>query len=212
MPGHPLAQIARLERLPRLGDRGEARRLGEEVRRDQDQAAHAHVLDMAEIERGDRRAVAMAEQNAFLKADRVQHVRQHVGGLPRHVVERARQFGGIGPAVAGAREGEHAPARRLGQPLRESRATARREPSPSCSMTIVLRLARAAGPSSGLEPLAVGLDREGLARRPRRTVGRHGSAGLLPELETLDLAGRGLRQFVDDLDPARIFPFADRRP
>ena len=43
----------------------------------------------------------------------------------------------------------------------------------------------------------------------KRSTARRSRASLVPQLEALDLSGRGFRQAVDDLDPARIFPRAD---
>ena len=77
-----------------------------------DEAAYAMILMRAGIDRRDRGAVGMAEQQTAAKADRVEQFRQHVERLALHVVERARQFHRRRMAIAGARIGEHAGAGR----------------------------------------------------------------------------------------------------
>src|SRR5580704_14991929 len=52
-------------------DRGKTRRLGEEMRGHEHKAAHPMILDAASVDRGDRGAVAVAEQNTALEADRL---------------------------------------------------------------------------------------------------------------------------------------------
>ena len=107
------------------------------MRRDQRQPAHAMILIAAGIDRRDRGAVGMAEQDAAAEADRVEQLRQHIERLDMHVVERARQL-----APASTRHSPRAnrrTRRRRSRPaaFRESRPTAPTEPRPSCSMTMV---------------------------------------------------------------------------
>ena len=63
------AQIALAIGDPRFCDRVETDRLGEEMRRHQDQPAHPMIGDIAQIERGDRGAVAVAEQDPAPEAE-----------------------------------------------------------------------------------------------------------------------------------------------
>ena len=103
--------------------RGKSRRarfLGEKMRRDQHQAAHAMVLHAAGIDRRNRRAVAVAEQQAALEADGGEHARQHFDRLFLHERGRAGHGAGRRPAIAGARINEHAGASRRRQSDRET--------------------------------------------------------------------------------------------
>jgi len=67
-----VAQIGRSIGLARPRDLGESHVLGEEVGRDQHQAAHPVVLDRARIDRGDRSAVAVTDEEAAAKGDRIE--------------------------------------------------------------------------------------------------------------------------------------------
>ena len=78
------------------------------MRRDHRQCAHAVILDTTGIDRRNRGAVGMAEQNTATKADGGEQFRQHLERLDMHVVERARQRHARGRAIAGARIDEHA--------------------------------------------------------------------------------------------------------
>ena len=65
-------QVAALVGALRLGDRGEAGRLGEEMRRHQDEALDPFVVVLAGVDRRDRGAVAVADENAALETDRAE--------------------------------------------------------------------------------------------------------------------------------------------
>ena len=103
----PDAKASRARRISAMPDL-----LGEKMRRDQHQPAHAVILHAAGIDGGDRGAVAVAEQKTALKADCREHARQHFAGLLMHEGGRARQFAGTRLAVAGARIDKHAGAGR----------------------------------------------------------------------------------------------------
>ena len=133
------------ESLAGADDLGEAHVLGEEMRRDQHEAAHAVILHAARIDRRDRGAVAVAEQKAALKTDRVEHARQHIAGFLVHEARRARQLARARLAVAGARIDEHAGAGRRRDLVRKSPHSPT-EPRPSCSITMV-------GAASGRGPI-----------------------------------------------------------
>ena len=62
----------------------------------------------------------MAEQEAALKTDRVEHARQHRAGFLVHERDRARQRPGFRLAVAGARIDEDAGAGRRGDRVRKT--------------------------------------------------------------------------------------------
>ena len=95
------------------------------MRRDQDEPAHAMILHAAGIDRRDRRAVAVAEQEAAAKADGVEHARQHLAGFLVHEFGRARHRARRRAAVTGARIDEHAGAGRRGELRRETSSTSR---------------------------------------------------------------------------------------
>ncbi len=85
----------------------------------------AMILMGAGIDRRDRGAVGMAEQQAAAKADRVEQFRQHVERLDMHVVERARQL--HRRRMRRSRRANRRTRRRRSRPeaFRESRPTAR---------------------------------------------------------------------------------------
>ena len=72
------------------------------------------ILRAAGVNRGDRCAVAVAEQEPALKADGVEHMRQHAR-LVVHEAHGARQQAGARAAIAGARIDKHADACRGGE-------------------------------------------------------------------------------------------------
>jgi hypothetical protein len=78
------------------------------MRRDHRNRAHAVVLNAAGVDRGDRGAVGMPEQQTAAKADPVEHFRQDIERFDRHVIERTRQCHRRRSAIAGARIHEHA--------------------------------------------------------------------------------------------------------
>ena len=82
------------------------------MRGDQRKALHAVILMRTRIDRRDRGAIGMAEQQAAAKADLVEQFWQYVERLDMHVVERPRQFHRRRIAVACARIDEHAGAGR----------------------------------------------------------------------------------------------------
>ena len=73
------------------------------------------ILNAAAIDRRDRSAVAVAEQNAALETDGRKHARQHLARLLVHEGYGARQLPGARFAVAGPRIDEHAGAGRRGE-------------------------------------------------------------------------------------------------
>ena len=81
----PRAQIAGLVGLLRFGDRGDAGILGEEMRRDQHQAADAVILMAAGIDRRNRGAVAVADQQPAPEADGVEQLRQRLARFVVHI-------------------------------------------------------------------------------------------------------------------------------
>ena len=135
----------------------EADFLGEEMRRDQHEAAHAMILHAAGIYRRDRGAVAVAEQEAALKSDGVEHARQHVAASSlRNDVVR-----GSCPAATGrSRRANRRTRRRRSPPRsrRETSPTGRPSPGPSCSITMV-------GAASGRGPIMRYSSRSGARSR-----------------------------------------------
>jgi hypothetical protein len=71
------------------------------------------ILHAAGIDRSDRGAVGMADEDAAPEADLIKQFRQHVQRLAMHVVDRPRQRDGSRVAIAGARIDEDTGARRL---------------------------------------------------------------------------------------------------
>src|ERR1700744_5343664 len=90
------------------------------MRRHQNEATNSVVLKIAEIKRGDRGAVAMAEEDAALEANGLDDGGKNVDSFARHIVERSRQFDRIGSAIAAATVGKDAEAGRFGQFLGEA--------------------------------------------------------------------------------------------
>ena len=78
------------------------------------------VLDAAGIDRGNRCPVAVADEKAAAKADRVEHASKHVARLVVHERDRARQFRRRRAAVAGARIGKYSGAGSYGELLRKA--------------------------------------------------------------------------------------------
>ena len=87
------------------------------MRRDQRQPADAMILMTAGIDRGNRGAVAVADQQPALEADGIEQGRQRFARLVVHVSERARQRDRARLAVAGARIDENATPRRVAKPV-----------------------------------------------------------------------------------------------
>ena len=78
------------------------------MRRDQHEAAHAVVLDIAGINGRDRRSVAVPDQEAAAKADCVEQPRQDGQRLGVHIGHRTRQGRPAGAPIARARIDEDA--------------------------------------------------------------------------------------------------------
>ncbi len=66
-------QVARLIGAPRLRDRGEAHLFGEHVGRHQDEALDPLIRMFAGVDRRDRGAVAVPEQDPAFEPDRLEH-------------------------------------------------------------------------------------------------------------------------------------------
>ena len=140
------AQVGRRIDVPRARDLGDAHVFGEEMRRNQNEPAHAMVLHRAGIDRRDRSAVAVAEQQPAPEADRVEQPRQHVVRLVVHEGERTRQRS---PATTGrSRRANRRTRRRRSRPRAcpENRPTARRSRAPRAA-------SRWSAPASGRGPI-----------------------------------------------------------
>ena len=121
MPARELvAQRPRLESGAGPRDLGDAHVFGKEVRRHQHEPAHAVILDAAGIDRGDRGAVAVADEKPAAEAYRVEHAGKHVQRLLVHERERPRQTCRRGVAVTGARVGKNPGAGCCRELLREA--------------------------------------------------------------------------------------------
>ncbi len=150
--------------------------------------AQPRVGRRAGIDRGDRGAVGMADQDVAADAGRDPARAAAPARLVVHVGERPGQRLRVGLAIAEAGIGEDAAAGRLGQHGAGSRATGRRSRALRAAARAWARVS-ARGPHQ---------------RRLEERV----SAGHVAQAEALDLAGGGLRQRLHELDPARIFPHA----
>src|SRR5262249_22083219 len=93
-------QVGGLISLAHACDRADAKFLHKKVRRQQHQAADPMVLDAACIDGRDRRPIAVAEQDAALQPNGIEHVRQHVARLLMHEGHTPRHRGWGGAAVA----------------------------------------------------------------------------------------------------------------
>ena len=89
------------------------------------------------IDRGDRCAIGMPDQQAAAKADRVEKFRQYVERLDVHVIDRTRQRRRRRGAVARRANRQTRRRRWRLQAFQEGRPTGAAEPSPSCSSTRV---------------------------------------------------------------------------
>ena len=160
-----LPHVGGVERLPDFPDRIDRHVLDDEMRRHQHEAAHAMVLHAAAIDRRDRGAVAVADQQALPEADGIEQARQDLARLDMHEVEPARQLRRARLAVADARPGEHAACRSRPKAFPGNRPTCRRSRAP-----------RAAGSASALHAGAArpcGIRAAG--RRDRESPGRRAS-------------------------------------
>jgi len=72
------------------------------MRHDHRDALDAMILMAAGIDRRDRSAVGMPEQQPAAKADRIEQLRQHIERLGVHVIDGTRQFHRRRGAVARA--------------------------------------------------------------------------------------------------------------
>src|SRR5262249_13368881 len=93
--------------------------LREEMRRDENETAHAMVLDRARIDRGDGGAVAVPDKKPTAKSDALEQTRQNAARLVVHESERARQRDGRRLPIAGARIDQYASAGCGRQPVRK---------------------------------------------------------------------------------------------
>ena len=66
-------QVAGLVGAPGLRDRGEAHRFGEQMRRHEDEALDPLIRMMSGVDRRDRGAVAVSEQDSAREPDRIEH-------------------------------------------------------------------------------------------------------------------------------------------
>src|SRR6187431_392822 len=108
----PHAQIACFVGFPGFDDRGDTWILGEEMRRNQHEAADPVILMAAGVDRCNRGAVAVADQQPAPEADGIEQLRQALARLVMHIRERARQADRTRFPVARARIDERAGTRR----------------------------------------------------------------------------------------------------
>src|SRR4029077_5470875 len=85
------AQVTGLVGLARFDNGSDAGIFREKMWRNQSEAANAVILMAAGINRRNGRAIAVANQQATLKADGVEQPRQGLARLVVHVRKRARQ-------------------------------------------------------------------------------------------------------------------------
>ena len=104
----PFPQRAGIERFAGAPDFRKPHLFGKKMRRDQNDAANPMILDAAGIDRGNRGAIAVAEQKSAAEADRVKHARQHLARFLIHERGRAWQRGAGRVAVTGAGIGKDA--------------------------------------------------------------------------------------------------------
>jgi hypothetical protein len=102
-----------------FGDRGHRNIFHDEMRRDHHDTLHAMVLHAAGIDRGDRSAVGMAEQETAAETYGVEQRRQNFERFDMHIVERTRQRHRTRRAIARARIDENAAAGRGLKPIRK---------------------------------------------------------------------------------------------
>ena len=105
------AQITAFIRVLRTRD---GRKPREKMRRDEDDAFHARVCDGSRMDRCDRRAVGMANQNDRVATDRIEDLRQDVLRFARQIIERPRQRDRTGAAIPRAGIGKNAQTRCCG--------------------------------------------------------------------------------------------------
>src|ERR1700747_2145969 len=115
----PLAEAGIFISLLDFGDRGDRDVLDYEMRGDQREAVEPVVRNAAGVDRSDRGAVGMAEQEPVPKADLIEQFWRYFQSLAMHIVERPRQLHRRGRAIARARIDEHAGAGRSLQRLRK---------------------------------------------------------------------------------------------
>jgi hypothetical protein len=142
------------------------------VGRHQDEALDAAVEALTGVDRCNRGAVAVTEQDSAPKPDRLERRGQAEPRLALHVIEPAGKIDRIGPAVARARIGERAPARRSGQPRRKV-APQRDAAEPLVQHDDCRRLFRRRAIGDRLKPLAIGEDFTADACDPSKTC--HGA-------------------------------------
>ena len=126
----PLPHVGGVEGVPDLPDRIDRHILDDEMRRHQHQPAHAMVLHAAAVDRGDRGAVAVADQQSLTEADRVEQARQNLLRLDMHEIERAGQL--ARDSIGRSRRATRRTRRSRSRPtaFRGNRPTCRRSPAP----------------------------------------------------------------------------------
>src|SRR5271169_6900503 len=92
----------------RLANSGNVHLFDEEMRLDENEAANAMILVAPRVDRRNRPSVAVAEQDAARKTDRVEYPRQHVDRFAMQVIQRPRQWRRRRASIARSRECEDA--------------------------------------------------------------------------------------------------------
>jgi hypothetical protein len=114
--GHAVAQLALLELAQRVADRRDHRLLQEDMRRHEDEPADRVA---GGVDERDRSSVAVADEQGLGRVELREHRGQDIVGLLVEEGRRARRARRVRPAVAEAREGDHAPPGGLVQRSRE---------------------------------------------------------------------------------------------
>ena len=97
--GEALAEVAGCVVLLDLADAGDVEVFDDEVRGDRYETGET-VGVVTGVDRGDRTAIGMAEQQGAADSGCAENFGEDDLGLPMHVIHRAWQGGGIGIAVA----------------------------------------------------------------------------------------------------------------
>ena len=115
----PHTQITAVISRPCLGDRRQALRFGEEMRRHQNHAPKPPVLNTTGMDSSDCRAIAVTNKNNRWRRQRIEHRCQGFGSLTGHVIKRPWQRLRIGLAISRSRESEDTAAGRPCQLFRK---------------------------------------------------------------------------------------------